>query len=182
MKKALLLLMMGFMIASCGEKKDPMAETEAKNLAAFKGFDEAMQKGDMASLDKYIDANYIAHCTMPGQKPGLEGMKEGYAMMKASFPDTKWTYTNTWANGDYVIGHFQMSGTMTGPMGPMPATNKKYDVTGVDILKYKDGKAVEHWMYMEDRKMMEQMGWLPPMGAPPAADTAKPATAPEAKK
>lgn len=170
MKKALLLLMMGLTFVACSEK-DPMAETEAKNLAAFKSFDEAMQKNDMASLDKYVDAGYVAHQMMPGQKPGLEGLKESFAMMKASFPDTKWTYTNTWAEGDYVIGHFQMSGTMTGPMGPMPASNKKYDVSGVDVIKYKDGKAIEHWMYMEDRKMMEQMGWLPSMGDGPKSDS-----------
>lgn len=176
MKKALLLLMMGVLFISCGEKKDPMAETKAKNIEAFKGFDAAMQAGKLDELDKYVDANFIEHTPAPGQKPGLAGLKEMYPQWKAAYPDMKWTYSTIAAEGDYVFAHFRMEGTNSGPMMGMPATNKKMDVTGVDIVKFKDGKGVEHWSYMEEMKMMTQLGLMPPMdgaGAPPAADAAK---------
>src|SRR5688572_9628750 len=124
MKKALLLLLMGLMIASCGKKKDPMAETRAKNIAAFKAFDSAMVAGKFDDLDKVVAADYVAHTAMPGQKPGLAGLKEMCQQMKASMPDAKWSYSDIWADGDYVIAHYTMSGTMTGDMGPMKATGK----------------------------------------------------------
>lgn len=181
MKKALLLLLMGFMIASCG-KKDPMADTKAKNITAFKGFDSLMQSGNLTGIEKYVAADYVEHNPMPGAKPGIEGLKEMAKMMRSSMPDAKWTYSSIWADGDYVIGHYEMSGTMTGDMGPMKATGKKMEgIGGVDIVKFKDGIGVEHWGYWDQEKMMKQLGMMPPppeAAAPPTTD----ATAPEAKK
>jgi len=48
------------------------------------------------------------------------------------------------------------------------------NISGVDIIKFKDGKAIEHWGYNEEMKMMEQMGMMQePAGMPmdPAAET-----------
>lgn len=176
MKKALLLLMMGLLVASCGEKKDPMAEIKAKNIEAFKAWDVAMNANDTTAFDKYLADNFIEHHPMPGSEPTREGMKKAFQEMRKGWPDMKWKYNDIWADGDYVIGHYSMTGTNTGPMMGMPPTNKPINVSGVDIVKFKDGKAIEHWMYGEDMKMMTQLGLMPPMdgsGAPPAADAAK---------
>lgn len=187
MKKALLLMLGAMLFISCGEKKDPAAETRAKNIEAFKGFDAAMQSGKLNDLDKYCDANFIEHTPAPGQKPGLAGLKEMYPQWKAAWPDMKWEYTTIAADGDYVLAHYRMSGTNTGPFMGMPPTNKKMDITGVDVTKFKDGKGIEHWSYMEEMKMMTQMGLMDPskMMPPPDAAAAPPtpdAKAPEAKK
>lgn len=184
MKKALLLLMMGFMVASCGEKKDPMAETKAKNIEAFKAWDSAMKANDYSAFDKYLAPDFVEHHPMPGSEPTREGMKKAFQEMRKGWPDMKWTYKSIWADGDIVIGHYDMTGTNTGPMMGMPATNKTINVSGVDIVKFKDGMAVEHWMYGEDMKMMTQLGLMPPMdgsGTKSTADSAA-AKAPEAKK
>ena len=49
-----------------------------------------------------------------------------------------------------------------------------YDTHMMEITKFRDGKAVEHWAYMEMAEMMKMMGQ---QGAPPpppmAADTTK---------
>ena len=61
--------------------------------------------------------------------------------------------------------HFNMKGTNTGGMGPdMPATNKAMDVNGVDIIRFENGKAMEHWGYWEESKMMQQLGMAPAEG------------------
>ncbi len=41
------------------------------------------------------------------------------------------------------------------------ASNTKMDMTTVDVVKFKDGKAVEHWSYMDPKDMMKMM---PPVG------------------
>lgn len=182
MKQALLLLFVGVLFISCGEKKDPMADAKAKNIAAFKAFDSIMTSGgDLSGLDKIIAADYVDHHPMPGMEPTRDGLKKAFAEMRIGWPDMKWNYKHIWADGDIVIGHYDMTGTNTGPMMGMPATNKKINISGVDIVRFKDGMAVEHWMYSEEMKMMTQLGLMPDMGAPaaPPADSAKPA---EAKK
>jgi predicted ester cyclase len=70
-----------------------------------------------------------------------------------------------------------MSGTAkTDGMG-MKA-GQKVEMTSVDIAKFKDGKAVEHWIYMDPNDMMKMM--MPsqgemPMPNPTATDAAQPA-------
>ena len=41
------------------------------------------------------------------------------------------------------------------------------DVMGADVVRFVDGKVAEHWGYMEEMKMMGQLGLWPP--APAAA-------------
>ena len=47
----------------------------------------------------------------------------------------------------------------------MPATGKTTDVNGVDVFRFQDGKCAEHWGYMEEMKMMTQLGLMPEPGA-----------------
>jgi predicted ester cyclase len=63
--------------------------------------------------------------------------------------------------GDRVVMHYRWKGVNTGPMDEgMPATNKAIDVHTVDVLRFENGKVVEHWGYMEEFKMMEQLGMM----------------------
>jgi len=48
-------------------------------------------------------------------------------------------------------------------MGIAP-TNKKVEVLMLDRVKFKDGKAVEHWGVEDDMGMMTQLGVVPEMG------------------
>lgn len=49
----------------------------------------------------------------------------------------------------------------------IPATGKKIDVDGVDIARFRDGKAVEHWAYYDELGMMRQLGVIPEDKSPP---------------
>ena len=44
----------------------------------------------------------------------------------------------------------------------MPPTNKSVKANGVDIVVFKNGKAVEHWEVMDQLGFMKQMGLMPP--------------------
>jgi len=58
---------------------------------------------------------------------------------------------------------------------------KQTDMTSVDVTKFKDGKATEHWVYSDPNEMMKMMQSMPPMTAPAPADTTKAAEAPGKK-
>ena len=60
-----------------------------------------------------------------------------------------------------------MTGTNSGPMGQMPATNKQINVGGIDVLVIHDQKASERWGFFDTMKMMEQLGMMPAPGAAP---------------
>jgi predicted SnoaL-like aldol condensation-catalyzing enzyme len=175
MKYIVLVLSLMFFVTSCKKEDTPGTtasntedSVEQANKAKFEEVYKIFASDDLAGIENHIAADFVEHTPWPGQEPGLEGLKKGFMQFKAAFPDLKITLNDVWTDGDIAIGHFTQTGTMTGPLGPMPATNKKMEIHGVDIVRIKDGKAVEHWGYQEDNKMAQQMGWAPPMDAGPA--------------
>lgn len=70
------------------------------------------------------------------------------------------------ADEDYVYSWMRYSGTSDGSMG-MP--KGPYDMESIEVSKYKDGKAVEHWAFMEMQDMMKMM----PPPPPPAQNASK---------
>ncbi|HNQ62018.1 MAG TPA: ester cyclase [Bacteroidia bacterium] len=181
MKNKILLFSSVLLISSffyaCSEKakeSNTAAAATEQNKAAMTQIYTAFSTGNTAELPNYVDPNIIEHAPDPNIKEtGLEGLTKMIETYRASFPDLKMEVMSMVAEGDVVTAHFKMTGTNTGPMGEMPATNRPMDIAGVDIIKFKDGKAVEHWGYYEEMKMMEQMGMMQePAGMPmdPAAE------------
>jgi steroid delta-isomerase-like uncharacterized protein len=172
MKHIILLFSLLVFVAACKKDEAPAggdhaAQMKADNIEKYKAVTAIFNGGNWDDLDKYIAADYIEHSPNPGQKPGLEGLKESFKGFKAAYPDFKFTNNFFVADTDMVVAHFTMTGTNTGPMVGMPATNKAMKIDGVDIVRIKDGKAVEHWGYSEEMKMMMQLGMMPPMDTAP---------------
>jgi predicted ester cyclase len=42
-----------------------------------------------------------------------------------------------------------------------PASGKKINLNGIDIVRFKDGKAVKHWGVTDTMTMMHQIGAIP---------------------
>lgn len=166
------------------------SDVEAKNEAVVRLFmDEVLMKGNVAMIDSLVAPDFVDHNAPPGLDSGIAGMRKWVPEMHAGMPDGKIEVLEVFTNGDLAATHVRQTGTNTGPMMGMPATGKKMDVRGVDVVRLRDGKAIEHWGYWEEMKMMQQMGMMPEgamPGAPPATpgaatDTAAPATDTTAK-
>ena len=52
------------------------------------------------------------------------------------------------------------TGTSDGSIPDMPAG--PIDMNGVEVVRFKDGKAVEHWGFMQPADMMKMMAPPPP--------------------
>jgi steroid delta-isomerase-like uncharacterized protein len=177
MKHLLALLAISSVLLSSCMKKDTGASesslkgdsTKLKNIEGYRAVNDMFNSGKYDSLDKYIDANIADHQMMPGQKPGLAGLKEDMTNFRAAFPELKFTINEIMADGDKVWALSTMSGTHSGaPFMGMPANGKSFSAQGVDIVRITNGKAVEHWGFYDHMKMMTDLGM--PMGAPPAGD------------
>jgi predicted ester cyclase len=163
---------------SCTPKTDMAHDgrhaMEEKNKAAMMKVQDAFATGS-TNIDEYVAENMVEHTPDPNIKTqGREGLKEMITMVHTAYPDGKMEVIKMVADSDYVIAHFRMTGMNSGPWGTMPATNKSMDVNGVDIVRFENGKGVEHWGYFEEMKMMTQLGLMPPMDATQMApDTTK---------
>ena len=133
--------------------------TQAKNIAAYETVSKAFQTGDVSNIDNVVADDFIDH-TEKGEVKGKDSLKAMITMTHGNMKDSKMETTNIAASGDYVYAWMRYSGTGDGTMG-MP--NGPYDMNSIELVKFHNGKAVEHWNFMQAADMMKMMGPQPPM-------------------
>ena len=128
-------------------------------------YDEVLNKRDLGLLDELVQTSYIEHDPLPGQRMGLEGMKDRYRMLIEGL-DPIFAVEDVIAEGDKVVVRWVNSGTNVGEFLGMPPTGRSFSVAGIDIYRLEDGKLAEHWHVVDVFGQMQQLGFLPaPQGA-----------------
>ena len=138
------------------------AGTEDTNMALMKRFfTEIINKGNLDLIDELCDEKFTEHEDLPIQASGREGLKKFFQMYRTAFPDLKFEVEMMIAKDDKVISYITISGTQKGSFMDMPASGKKFSVKGIDIVRFKDSKAMEHWGVTDSMTMMQQLGAIP---------------------
>lgn len=159
---AVLTLLAGCSSGGPTPEQKALADKEAGNKAAFEKIMHAWDNSDSAVYDSLIADNFTEHNPDPNiHSTGRQHWKDMLRIYKGSFPDMKATPQVMLVDGDWVAGCATMSGTNSGAMGPMPATNKPVkDLTGIDLCRFENGKMVEHWGAFDAMGMMMQLGLM----------------------
>jgi steroid delta-isomerase-like uncharacterized protein len=120
--------------------------------------------GNLALVDELFAANYVLH--MPGLPPiDREGYKQMIAMFRAAFPDLVVTTDAQVAEGDRVVNRWTTRGTHRGEFMGIPATGKMVMFTGMNILRFENGKITEHWGLFDMPGIIQQLRAVPtPVG------------------
>jgi predicted SnoaL-like aldol condensation-catalyzing enzyme len=131
-----------------------------KNLAHNKEIYKAIETGDVSKIKDYIDKDAVDH----GGGANGQDVKGGDSIIAMlggihnSFTDLKMEVIADATNGDYVFSLVHLTGTTTANPGMGLPANKKMDSKSVDVVKIKNGKAVEHWEFIDPKEMMAMMG------------------------
>jgi steroid delta-isomerase-like uncharacterized protein len=159
------LFLLSIFLISC-QQQNTTEDNSARNKAAIMKIYEAFETGNTDSLGNYVAEDAMDHAmdTMITKKQGLAGLKDVIMVNRAAFPDLRLTVNTMATSGDTLLAYYTFTGTNSGMMMGMPATNKSVKVDGVDIVVFKDGKAVEHWEVTDRLGMMKQLGMMPEMG------------------
>ena len=123
--------------------------SEQNKAIARRFYDEVVGQGKIELIDELVDPNVIEHDEFPGQAPGREGVKEVFVMFRTAFPDLQFTVEDMIAEGDKLVTRLTMRGTHRGQFQDLAPTGKQISVTGIDILRFADGKLIEHWGVMD---------------------------------
>ncbi len=177
MKKILLAVSAGLVCFcySCTNKPATSTETAATNLQAQKNLEvnhtvsKAFETGDVSGLDSVISADFVDH-TDRGDKKGVDSLKAMVNFVHANFKDMKMETIKEVADDDYVFSWMRYTGTSDGTMG-MP--KGPYDWNVIETTKMRDGKAVEHWSFIDMREMAKMMQSMPGASKMNPADTSK---------
>ncbi|MFN2469119.1 MAG: ester cyclase [Gaiellaceae bacterium] len=139
------------------------------NKAQMRRFYEDVVNGwNVDLIDDLIAPDFVEHEQFPGLSgEGREGVKEFFALLRRAFPDLHMEPEQLIAEGDTVVARVRMTGTQQGEFMGMPATGKQVDVQTIDIIRFRNGMATEHWGVTDSVALMQQLGAMPaPAGAP----------------
>jgi predicted ester cyclase len=122
--------------------------------------EEGFNKHDLRIVDEILTVDAQTHDTdaptIVGKGPS--GLKTSMQPYLEAFSDVKLQIERELTDGDFVVQYVRSRGTHTAPLGGIPATNKKIDVTGIITSKFKDSKVVETWVLFDQLGLMKQLG------------------------
>ena len=132
--------------------------------------DEVITRGNIEAAGEFAWEDVVEQVPLPGQAPGLEGLKDILRAMRAGFPDLVFAIEEQISEGDKVASRFEWTGTHRGEFLGIPATGRPVRVWGVVIdrlVEGRDGKSKikETRIIMDTMGMMIQLGVVPAPGA-----------------
>jgi hypothetical protein len=89
-------------------------------------------------------------------------MKAEFEKMAAMNENQKSETIVEMANDDYAMSWLRFTGTLKVDAPGMGKAGDKYDMKAIEMAKFKDGKAIEHWTFMEPGEMMKMMSKMQP--------------------
>jgi predicted ester cyclase len=128
---------------------------------ARRSWEEAFPALDEAMLAELIAPDLVAHNARPGSPAGLAGVVSTMHWLATVFSDQRWEIHHVLGDGDMVAVHATHHGRHTGELMGIPPTNRVVAYNYVHILRFHDGKAVEHWSVRDDMTLMRQLGVIP---------------------
>jgi predicted ester cyclase len=148
--------------------------TEIANKAIIARYVYATNILEVEVFDEFVEEDFVDHDPIPGQEPGLEGLKKAYHMFLEPFPDVLFVFEDIIAEDDLVFGRGVISGTHKGEFFGIPATGKRVHWTGTRLFRLKDSKVTEGWINLDFLGLLQQMGAVPAPPAPPPPDEPPP--------
>ena len=136
------------------------------NASIVRQFTEVViNQGDMDAAATYVWEDVVEEVPLPGQGPGLEGLKDALRSMRAGFPDLNFSIKEQISEGDKVASRFEWTGTHTGAFLGIAATGRPVCVWGIVIDHLQDGKIKNTRILMDTLGLMIQLGAIPGSGA-----------------
>jgi predicted ester cyclase/ketosteroid isomerase-like protein len=149
---------------------DPDSETRfqtAMNTAVVVRFLNDINAGNLGVIDELLAPDYVNRDAEPGVDAGIEGTRQFFTMMRAGFPDVRFSPALVIAASDLVAVRLDITGTNTGTMIGLPPTGARVVVPAIDILRVRNGVIVEHWGVADEATLLRQLGIMPAMDMAP---------------
>ena len=131
-------------------------------------WEEIFPAGDAEALAEILDRDGIDHSARPGEAQGLEGAVRTMHWLGRVFSEQRWEIQHVIGEGDIVVVHATHHARHTGDLMGLPPTGRQVAYEHVHIVRFRDGKVVEHWGMHDQTALMAQLG-APPVPAVAAA-------------
>lgn len=141
----------------------PVTMTDPKTLAVK--FIQAFNAHDESVIKSLTAPN--ARLTAPGdiRLEGKEAVAAYAIEWLRAFPDARITVTNEIVSGPWIVQEYTFEGThratLAGPLGQIPATNKRVVDRGVQVVRFDNELATDIRLYFDMVQVLTQLGLMP---------------------
>jgi steroid delta-isomerase-like uncharacterized protein len=140
-----------------------MSEQNRNNVRRL--FEEVWNKGHVLVADELFSPNYAHHdSSTPDVGRGPESEKKRVTLYRNAFPDIRLTIEDLIAEGDTVVARWSCRGTHKGDLNGIAPTGKQFNITGVSIARFTNGKMFEGFVNWDALGLMQQLGVVPELG------------------
>lgn len=152
------LVLLCFSFSCQQQAKKAITEEQAKVL--MDRYMETMNEADLALVDEIIAPDFVIRSPfLPEPIVGIEGYKAVVTNTSNTFSDFKATIEELVVKGDKIWSRFTMTGINTGPLGELPATGKKFHISGLAITRVVDGKIAQDETFWNVLDFYQQLGF-----------------------
>jgi steroid delta-isomerase-like uncharacterized protein len=126
-------------------------------------FEEVWNKGSEESIDEMFAEDGIAHgLADEGGNPlrGPAGFKPFFRKFRAAFPDIEVVVEDTITEGDKIAARCTVRGKHQSDSLGFAATQQPMEISGMTIVRVRDGTIVEAWNNFDFMSMFQQLGAL----------------------
>ncbi len=133
--------------------------TEENKVNIRRVVEELYSRGDLAVAEELYSTNYIRHDpATPNVGTGVGAVKQVANTYRTAFPDLELTAEDVVAEGDKVLARWSARGTHLGELQGAAPTGKRFEITGLTLMQFADGRIVEEWTNWDVLGMLRQLG------------------------
>lgn len=112
---------------------------------------------DLDALDELLDPDYRRHVSPLLEPLTIDGQRARLGAMQEAFPDIS-IQLDVAAEGDLAAFQSVMRGTHRGQFRGLPPTGRPFTVHLVDLVRFRNGKLLEHWGGPDMLDLLTQLG------------------------
>jgi len=148
-------------------KEQVLTEEEATTL--LNRFMETVMNADTTLAEEMLHPDCVfRYPLLPEPIKGIDGYKAFIKSVPSIFSDFKAVIEEVNVKGDKIWCRYWMEGINSGPLGDLPATGKKFQITGMAMTRLLDGKIIEDETFWNALSFYQQLGFTL---SPPKAET-----------
>jgi predicted ester cyclase len=131
--------------------------SEERKSAIRGALDQALNEGNLDTLDELYVQDYVMHQPPLPDIVGLDAYKEAIAGARRGLSGPRVTVQEVIVEGDTAAVRWTYEGTHSSDWF-VSATGKQVTVVGCTVSHWVDGKIVEEWYYGDVLGLMQQLG------------------------
>lgn len=164
-RTSLALATLAVLVVAC-QPAEPVAEPALDYAAmyspAVNAYFDAWNTGNTDPLNDLFSPDFrrVAPGQQVGSANGLDELQAVIEELRAAYSDATVTNDESYYLDGTSFHHWTFSGTNDGPLGDLPPTGARAEVSGLTLMRYQDGKAVEEIVYWDDLDFNQQLGFV----------------------